>query len=116
MRTCYFCEKEFEGRSNQKFCSSKCKNAFHNQENKTKEIQVKTINKVLHKNWTTLQKLFEIYRSSPISKEIIRAYGFNEKYHTHIYKSPSGESYKMIYDMAFKPYFDDQIQIVKLEE
>ena len=116
MTVCNSCQKEFDGRSNQKFCSSKCKNAFHNRENKIKELQVKAINKVLHKNWITLQKLFEIYRSSPISMDVVEAYGFNEKYHTHVYKSPSGESYKMIYDMAFKPYFDDQIQIVKVED
>lgn len=116
MIVCSTCQKEFDGRSNQRFCSPKCKNAFHNLENKTKERHIKAINKILHKNWITLQKLFEIYRSSPISKDIVTAYGFDEKYHTHMYKSPSGETYKMVYDMAFKPYFDEQIQIVKLEE
>lgn len=116
MKTCPKCQKEFDGRSNQKFCTPNCKNAFHNSENKLKEQHVKHINRALHKNWTTLQKIFDIYRSSPIKKEVLEAYGFNEKYHTHKYKSPSGESYNMVYDMAFKPYFDNQIQVVKLED
>ena len=116
MKNCNICKKDFGGRSNQRFCSTQCKNAFHNQINKVKEIQVKNINKILHKNWVTLQKLFEIYRSSPIGRNVIKAYGFNEEYHTKIYTSPNGESYKMIYDMAYKPYFDDQIQIVKLDD
>ena len=71
MKNCPLCHKDFEGRSNQKFCSSKCKNAFHNSENKVKEEHVKHINRALHKNWTTLQKVFEIYRSSPIKKEVL---------------------------------------------
>lgn len=29
--SCMVCEKEFNGRSNQKFCSVDCKNKFHNQ-------------------------------------------------------------------------------------
>ena len=98
------------------FARKKCKNAFHNSENKIKEEHVKQINRKLHKNWTTLQKVFEIYRSAPIKKEILEKHGFNEKYHTHIYKSPNGESYNMVYDMAFKHYFDNQIQIVKLDD
>lgn len=116
MKKCSVCQNEFEGRSNQKYCSQKCKNAFHNKEIKLKEHHIKLINRELHKNWVTLQKLYDIYRSSPISREIVLKYGFNQKYHTHIYKSPNGESYNMVYDMAYKPYFDDQIQIVKVDE
>ncbi len=116
MKTCHVCQKEFEGRSNQKFCGMKCKNQYHNQENKLKEQQVNKINRCLHKNWTTLHKVFEIYRSAPIQKDILLAHGFDDKYHTHVHVSPNGESYKMVYDMAYKPYFDNQVQIVKLDD
>ena len=67
----------------------------------------------MHKNWIVLRKLHEIYRSSPISMQIAKAHGLIEKYHTHLHKSPRGESYIMVYDFGFKNHIDDQIQIVQ---
>ena len=113
MNNCIACSTDFEGRSNQKYCSVKCKNSYHNVKNKVKEAHVSELNRILHKNWVVLSKLYEIYRSSPISLQIARAHGFIDKYHTHIHKSPRGENYTMIYDFGFKNHIDDQIQIVQ---
>ena len=112
MNTCQSCEKEFEGRSNQKFCSISCKNKFHNQKNKEKESNVLHINKILHKNWTVLHKLYDIYRSSPIQNDVIKAYGVDLNYFTHIHTSPNGEKYTMVYDLGYKHHIDNQIQII----
>lgn len=111
MNTCLACDKTFGGRSNQKFCSSACKNKHHNALNKKKEATVLQINKTLHKNWTILNKLYQIYRSSPISLEVASAYGYNPQYFTHIHNSPIGEKYTMVYDIGFKNHIDNKIQI-----
>ena len=113
MANCNHCKKDFEGRSNKKFCSTKCKNAFHNERLKEKESHLNELNRILHKNWVVLGKLYEIYRSSPISIQIAKAHGFVDKYHTHIHKSPRGESYTMLYDYGFKNHLNEQIQIVQ---
>jgi hypothetical protein len=113
MNNCPACSNDFEGRSNQKFCSVKCKNSFHNVKNKEKESHLTELNRVLHKNWVVLSKLYEIYRSAPISIHIARAHGFVKKYHTHIHQSPRGENYTMVYDFGFKNHIDEQIQIVQ---
>ena len=115
MNTCVNCEKEFEGRSNQKFCSVKCKNAYHNSRIKEKEAHIIELNRVLHKNWIALSKLYEIYRSQPIKQDIARSFGFTNKYHTHIHKSPNGQQYIMVYDYGYKKHIDDQIQIVQAD-
>lgn len=112
MNKCITCEKDFGGRSNQKFCSVSCKNKHHNLRNKQKESVVLNINKVLHKNWTVLNKLYHVYRSSPISLEIATAYGYNSKFYTHIHNSPVGEKYTMVYDIGFKNHIDNKIQII----
>ncbi|MBK9190577.1 MAG: hypothetical protein IPM77_03210 [Crocinitomicaceae bacterium] len=111
MQTCLTCEKTFGGRSNQKFCSVSCKNKHHNTQNKTKEAVVLTINKALHKNWTVLNKLYQIYRSTPISVDVANAYGYDMNYFTHIHNSPIGEKYTMVYDIGFKHHIDNRIQI-----
>lgn len=112
MNKCITCEKEFGGRSNQKFCSVTCKNKHHNQRNKEKEAIVLNINKILHKNWTVLNKLYSIYRSTPISLDIAAAYGYDQKYYTHVHNSPIGEKYTMVYDIGFKHHIDNKIQIL----
>jgi len=115
MNNCISCKNDFEGRSNQKFCSTKCKNSFHNVRNKEKEIQLTSLNKTLRKNWVVLGQLYKIYRSSPFSMQIAQAHGFVDKYHTHTYNSPRGDIYKMIYDMGYIKHLDGQIQIVEGE-
>ena len=112
MNKCITCEKEFGGRSNQKFCSVTCKNKHHNRRNKEKEAIVLNINKVLHKNWTVLNKLYQIYRSTPISLDIATAYGYNPTFYTHLHSSPGGEKYTMVYDIGFKNHIDNKIQII----
>lgn len=115
MNNCSTCNKDFEGRSNQKFCSISCKNKYHNQRNKERESSVLEINKILHRNWTTLHKLYEIYRSAPIPSEVVKAHGCNLTYYTHTHNSPIGEKYIMVYDLGYKQHIDDQIQIIRMD-
>ena len=56
-----------------------------------------------------------MYRSSAISLNVLNSYGFNDKFHTHLFNAPSGERYTMIYDFGFKSTFDNQVQIVEIE-
>ena len=114
-KTCLNCGKEFQGRLNQKFCGTKCKNHFHNVRNREKESVLIQLNKVLHKNWTVLHSMYSVYRSKPINMNILEANGFDSKYHTHTFNSPIGEKYTMIYDLGYKPHFDNQIQIVQAD-
>tara|TARA_B100000678_G_C18181897_1_gene491540 strand:+ start:1080 stop:1439 length:360 start_codon:yes stop_codon:yes gene_type:complete len=112
-KVCIECDKTFEGRMNQKFCTQKCKNAYHNARNREKESVVIQTNKILHRNWNVLQKMYEVYRSKPVQIEILEANGYKPKYHTHTHNSPVGEKYQMVYDYGIKNYYDNQVQIVK---
>lgn len=112
MSTCLECNKDFDGRANRKFCSVSCKNKHHNSRNREKESKVLEINKILHRNWITLHKLYDIYRSAPISMDVAEAYGYEKDYFTHVHNSPIGEKYTMIYDLGFKNHIDNKIQII----
>lgn len=115
-KMCPNCKKEFDGRRNKKFCTVSCKNHYHNEEYRKENQNVNNINKILNKNRIILRNLFKIYRSSSISKEILEGHGFDLKFHTHLFNAPSGARYTMIYEFGFKTTFDEQIQIVELEE
>lgn len=114
-KTCTHCNTNFEGRANRKFCSSTCKNEFHNDRNREKNSLLIELNKQLHKNWTLLSKLYTLYRSSPLKLEVLEADGFIPKFHTHVFNAPDGAKYTMVYDYGFKYHFDNHIQIVKLD-
>jgi predicted nucleic acid-binding Zn ribbon protein len=114
-KECKCCGSTFEGRSNKKFCSTNCKNDFHNENYRNQNFILYKLDKILHKNRAVLLDMYTIYRSSPINLDILKARGFHPNYHTHIFNSPLGEKYTMIYDVGFKNYFDNQIQIVQLD-
>lgn len=115
MQTCLQCGKEFEGRKNKKFCSISCKNAYHNDKIRSEEEHLNEVNKVLHKNWKTLAHLFHVYKSAPFSIEVAKAQGLNTQFFTHLYNSPRGDKYVMVYDYGFLKQLDDQIRIVQMD-
>src|SRR5690606_9722188 len=102
VKKCTQCEAEFNGRLNQRFCSVKCKNDFHNERNRERESVVNEVNKTLHKNWAILKNLHTVYRSKPIHLQILESNGFKTKFHTHTHNSPIGEKYVMVYDYGYK--------------
>lgn len=114
-KDCISCGSAFEGRLNKKFCSSNCKNSYHNENYRNQNGVLYKLDKILHKNRAVLMDMYTVYRSSPISLDILKARGFHPNYHTHIFNSPVGEKYTMIYDVGFKLHFDNQIQIVQLD-
>lgn len=112
---CKNCNEEFKGRSNKKFCSSSCKNQFHNERNKEKNALFTALNKQLQKNYSVLNQTFEVYRSAPVKLDILEKQGFSVDFHTHTFNAPDGSRYTMVYDLGFKPSFDNQVQIVQLD-
>lgn len=72
---CENCHEEFKGRSNKKFCSTSCKNQFHNHRNKEKNALFNELNKQLQRNYSVLNQTFDIYRSSPVKLEILEKQG-----------------------------------------
>lgn len=114
-KRCNKCQKTFKARSNKIFCSSSCKNNFHNRAYKKSNTIVIELDKKLHKNRTVLKDLFNIYRSSPIDLAVLEASGFDKRYLTHIFNAPSGDKYTMLYEIGFKLSFDNKVQIVEIE-
>ena len=114
-KNCTHCGSSFLGRSNKKFCSLSCKNNFHNEQYREQNMILTKLDKILHKNRAVLLDMYMVHRSSPIQLDILKARGFHPNYHTHIFNSPIGDKYTMIYDVGYKTHFDNQIQIVQLD-
>lgn len=113
--TCIQCGSTFQGRSNKKFCSLTCKNTHHNDAYREQNKVLTQLDKILHKNRAVLLDMYNVYRSSPIKLETLQARGFHPNYHTHFFNSPVGDKYTMIYDVGYKVHYDNQVQIVQLD-
>ncbi len=112
-KTCIQCGTIFQGRANKKFCSSSCKNEYHNEQYRNQNQVLMRLDKILHKNRTVLKDMYAVYRSTPVSLEVLKARGFHPDFHTHIFTSPAGGKFTMVYDVGYKQHFDNQIQIVE---
>lgn len=113
LKECSYCNEEFSGRLNQKFCSTRCKNNYHNERNRIENAIVLETNKLLMRNWNILKSLYHVYRSKPVAMEMLEANGFDINFHTHVMNSPRGDKYTMIYDFGYKPHYDNHVQIVQ---
>ena len=100
-KTCLYCKKTLEGRSDKKYCDVHCKSAFQYQ--KTKSSEPKFYNKV--DNQLKLnRKILKYFNKA--GKSVVRATtlineGFNENFFTHYWKNHKDDVYFFVYEYGF---------------
>ncbi len=57
MRTCKLCKKHFQGRSDKKFCSVKCKSEYAHKLRKVNSEATSIVDSILHRNRSILLEL-----------------------------------------------------------
>ncbi len=114
-KNCPNCEKEFKGRSDKKFCSITCKNAFNYElRRKTKEI-TRTIDNILHRNYEILNVLMDKSKGKKamFDRLILEQAGFQFNYHTSSYVNSQKKTYFYVYDFAWMEFSTREILVVK---
>ncbi len=113
-RTCLECGDEIRGRSDKKFCSDYCRNAYHNKENKDSSNLIRNINNRLRKNYRILES---INRNGKIktTKARLLDNGFDFTHITHLYTTKTGTVYYFVYDQGYWPLGNDFYMLVKRE-
>lgn len=102
-KRCLKCKSFLRGRSDKKFCSLKCKNAFNNQINGERESRFKNDEKQMRKNWTVLDMFYKNSEGKEFIP-IIPLYqqGFDPKYFCGtVWLKGSGETVYISYNYAF---------------
>ena len=100
MAKCKECENELVGRSDKKFCSDYCRNAFNNRLNSDHTKLMRNINNILRKNRRILEEM-NPNKKNKFSKEALLYKGFNFSYFTNIYKTKTGKTYYFCYDQGY---------------
>lgn len=102
------------GRSDKRFCSLNCKNAFNLERRQSTRNAVKEVDRYLHRNREILDTLMGPSRKKmKIARTELDATGFRYNYFTGIYFNKEGKTYHNVYDFAWMEFSNQEILIVK---
>lgn len=113
-KECLHCTIEFRGRSDKKFCSTRCKNNYNYTARKSVKKITITIDKILHRNYEILRTIMGEQRKKMMIERLeLEKMGFSFNYITGIYTNSKGKVYHYVYDFAWMQFSTQQIMIVK---
>lgn len=110
-QTCQECGDKIVGRSDKKFCSDGCRNAFNNKQNKDSSNVMRNVNNKLRKNYRILSE-HNPEGKTKITRLKLESAGFDFDYITQIVTYKNGSQYFYIYDKGYKFLDDDWVLIV----
>jgi hypothetical protein len=88
-RVCLFCGKKITGRPDKLYCNDICRTGYLNEQKRLNNIEIRTINLALKKNWNILKRLLGEKEAILVSEQDLVHSGFLFDYHTHFIKSKS---------------------------
>ncbi|AVR45004.1 hypothetical protein C7S20_06810 [Christiangramia fulva] len=109
---CLECGEVIRGRTDKKFCSDYCRNAYHNKANKDTSNLIRNVNNLLRRNHRILEELNPDGKTS-VSRSKLLTKGFNFEYFTSIYTTKAGAQYFFIYDQGYLPLENDFYALVR---
>jgi len=110
--TCPECGDKIVGRSDKKFCSDACRNAFNNKQNKTTTNYMRNVNNKLRKNYRILSE-HNFEGKTKINRLKLQNAGFDFDFVTQNVTYKNGSQYFFVYDQGYKILDNDWVLIVK---
>ena len=111
-RNCLECETKLLGRSDQKFCSDQCRNAYNNKQNSDANNLVRNVNNALRRNRRILDGLCKGEKQK-VNREKLIQKGFSFQYFTHQYQTKTGTVYCFCYELGYLTLNDEEGLIVR---
>jgi predicted nucleic acid-binding Zn ribbon protein len=113
---CKFCNSEFEmRRSDQKFCSNKCRSRFNNKNRLRNNPIIKETNKTLLNDYIIFLGILGNDQEAYVEKQKLMILGFSGRQCTRLENLDKvKESVLVIYDIAFYRYDENYFKIIKL--
>jgi hypothetical protein len=108
------CGKSFSGNDNKKFCSTACKNEYHNAKRKGENKEISTITNILKSNRRILEEVLGDHSIKNVSEQRLLDKGFVFRYHTHIRPNKGDEKeYIFCFDLGYIPLKSGWYKVVK---
>lgn len=112
MKLCLECSQPLLGRSDKKFCSDLCRNAYNNKANSDVNNFVRNTNNSLRKNRKILEELCKEDKSK-VGKNMLLEKGFDFSLITNLRKTMKGSVYFFVYEFGYLDLGNDIYLIVK---
>lgn len=110
--SCLECKADFRGRTDKKFCSDSCRNAYHNRLNRDGNNLVRTVNNRLRKNYRILRDVSSEGNGGPVLRTHLSDRGFDFDSITRVKSSLQGNACYWVYDLGYVALGEDQFRIV----
>lgn len=107
-KECLFCGASLSGRSDKKYCDDNCRNNHHYNLNKDTNVLINKVNRILLHNRQLLKSLCRNAKIV-VKKQKMKEVGFDFNYITGSYETKGGDSYRIVYDYAYKIVDEDVI-------
>jgi predicted nucleic acid-binding Zn ribbon protein len=117
-KICPVCESPLKGRSDKKFCSTKCKSIHQYETRQEKEAFYLEVDRQLKTNRKIL-KTYNFRGFTTVRKELLIDDGFDPNFFSHYWKNSKGDIYLFVYDYGFldlKKSGKDKYLIVQWQE
>jgi hypothetical protein len=111
-KTCFECGDPLRGRSDKKFCSDTCRNAYNNRVNCDANNFVRNVNNVLRRNRRILENVLE-HASPIVSRYQLVRLGFDFRYFTHYTPVQEGSKVYYCYEFGYRQYEDESLCVVR---
>lgn len=114
-KTCLECGAAFKGRADKRFCSDQCRTSFNNRLKSEENTYIRDVNNILRKNRRILRDLNPEGKNR-VSRDKLKAKGFDFNYFTSIYTTKEGAQYFYCYEQGYLPIEKDQCLLVIKKE
>lgn len=112
LKKCLECGEPIMGRSDKKFCSDYCRNAYNNKVNKDGKNLIRNTNNRLRKNYKILSELNSTGKTKT-TRTKLNNQNFDFNLFTTIYTTKTGNVYYYIYDQGYLKLENDYYLLIK---
>ena len=111
-RKCLECHEQLRGRADQKFCNDQCRSAFNNRQLVDSNKVIRTINRILKKNYSILTALNPEGRATVLLSDLQKK-GYRFDYFTCSYTARNNRVYYFSYDLGYCELENCKVAIVR---
>jgi len=114
-RKCLLCKTPFNGRSDKKFCTVRCKSKYAQKLTKVTNEATFQIDKILHRNRSILLELTGKSKLRiKVPRELLDKKKFNYSFLTHYHINKQGKTVHFVYDFSWMIFSDQEILIKRI--